>query len=299
MDKYQEMRVFAAVVEANSFVNAGEALGLSKQAVSRHVGDLEQRLGVRLLRRTTRKLSLTEEGQHFYARCAELIAGIDEAEDEVTSSSAEGKGLLKVNAPLSFGLLHLAPLWPQFMRLHPKVTLDVTLVDRVVDLVEEGFDVAVRIAHLPNSSLISRKLTTTRVVLCASPEYLRERGTPKHPLELASHDVMSYSLLSSGETWEFTGPQGQVSVRVSPRMRTNSGDTCTSAALQHLGIVLQPSFMVGPHLNAGTLVELLPEYHVDELGVYAVYPSRKYLSPKVRLLIDFLVEAFRSHSWPS
>lgn len=299
MDKYQEMRVFAAVVEANSFVNASEALGLSKQAVSRHVGDLESRLGVRLLSRTTRRLSLTDEGQRFYARCSELLAQIDEAEDEITSRGTEGKGLLKINAPLSFGLLYLAPLWPEFMRRHPKVALDVTLVDRVVDLIEEGFDVAVRIARLPSSSLVSRKLTSTRVVLCASPEYLRQRGLPLHPLDLADHDVLSYSLLSTGEHWEFTGPQGRVSVKVSPRMRTNSGDTCTAAALQDLGIILQPSFMVGSHLLAGTLVELLPDYRSVELDVYAVYPSRKYLSPKVRLLIDFLVESFGSQQWPA
>jgi DNA-binding transcriptional LysR family regulator len=298
MDKYQEMRVFVGVVDANSFVNAGEALGLSKQAVSRHVADLESRLGVRLMRRTTRKLSLTDEGRVFYARCSELLASVDDAEAEITSRANEGKGLLKINAPLSFGLLYLAPLWPQFMRQHPKVTLDVTLVDRVVDLVDEGFDVAVRIARLPSSSLVSRKLTSTRVVLCASPEYLRLRGSPKHPAELSAHDVMSYSLLSTGESWEFSGPDGKVSVKVSPRMRTNSGDTCTAAALQHLGIILQPSFMVGPHLLAGTLVEVLPDYQSIELDVYAVYPSRKFLAPRVRLLIDFLVEAFRVARWP-
>jgi len=298
MDKYQEMRVFAAVVDAASFVNAAEALGFSKQAVSRYVADLESRLGVRLLRRTTRRLSLTDEGQVFYARCSELLANIDDAEAEITSRTGEASGPLKVNVPLSFGLLHLAPLWPQFMGLHPKVTLDVTLVDRVVDLVEEGFDLAVRIARLPSSSLISRKLTSTRVILCASPQYLRQRGTPSHPSELAHHDVMSYSLLSTGESWDFTGPDGPVSVKVTPRMRTNSGDTCRAAALQHQGIILQPSFMVGADLVAGTLVEVLPAYRSLELDVYAVYPSRKFLAPKVRLLIDFLVEAFRAKAWP-
>jgi DNA-binding transcriptional LysR family regulator len=298
MDKYQEMRVFAAVVDAKSFVHAGEVLGMSKQAISRHVAELESRLGVRLLQRTTRKLSLTDEGQVFYARCAELVGDIDDAEAEITSRTIEGSGLLTVNVPLSFGLLYLAPLWPQFMARHPKITLDVTLVDRVVDLVEDGFDVAVRIARLSSSSLVSRKLTSTRVVVCASPEYLGRRGMPQHPSELAAHDVMSYSLLSTGESWEFTGPQGPVSVKVSPRMRTNSGDTCIAAALRHQGVVLQPSFMVGPHLIAGTLVEILPDYHAIELDVYAVYPSRKFLAPRVRLLIDFLVDAFRVKPWP-
>jgi DNA-binding transcriptional LysR family regulator len=298
MDKYQEMRVFVAVVDASSFVNAGEALGLSKQAVSRHVADLESRLGVRLMRRTTRKLSLTDEGHVFYARCTALLAQIDDAESEITSRTGEARGLLRINAPLSFGLLYLAPLWPQFMRRHPLVTLDVTLADQVVDLVEEGFDVAVRIARLPSSSIVSRKLTSTRVVLCASPEYLAERGTPAHPLELARHDIISYSLLSTGESWEFNGPSGAVSVKVSPRMRTNSGDTCVAAALQHLGIVLQPTFMVGPHLLSGALVEVLPEYRSVELNVHALYPTRKHLAPRVRLLVDFLVEALAAPQWP-
>jgi DNA-binding transcriptional LysR family regulator len=298
MDKYQEMRVFAAVVDAKSFVNAGEALGLSKQAVSRHVAELESRLGVSLLRRTTRKLSLTDEGQVFYARRSELVGDVDDAEAEITSRNGEGSGLLRVNVPLSFGLLYLAPLWPQFMARHPKITLDVTLVDHVVDLVEEGFDVAVRIARLPSSSLVSRKLTSTRVILCASPEYLERRGTPQHPSELSAHDVMSYSLLATGESWAFAGPHGPVVMKVSLRMRTNSGDTCIAAALQHQGIVLQPSFMVGPHLIAGTLVDVLPGYRAVELDVYAVYPSRKFLAPRVRLLIDFLADAFCVKNWP-
>lgn len=170
--------------------------------------------------------------------------------------------------------------------------------DRVVDLVEEGYDVAVRIAKLPNSSLISRKLTSTRVILCASRAYLRLRGMPQHPSELAAHDVMSCSLLSTGENWEFAGPDGRVSVKVSPRMRTNSGETCTVAALQHQGIVLQPSFMVGPHLTAGTLVEVMPKFRAVELDVYAIYPSRKLLAPKVRVIVDFPVDAFRVDQWP-
>ena len=299
MDRFEEMRVFAAVVDAGSFVGASDALEMSKAAVSRQVAGLESRLGVRLLHRTTRKLSLTAEGEVFHTRCKELLASVDEAEAEITSSSGEASGLLRINVPLSFGLLHLAPLWVEFMSLHPKVTLDVTLADRVVDLVEEGYDMAVRIARLPNSSLVSRKLTSTRMVLCASPAYLRERGTPAHPSELVRHEVMAYSLFSMGDNWEFAGPDGQVTVKVVPRLRTNSGDTCRVAALRHRGIVLQPSFLVGPDLLAGTLVEVLPEYRSIELDVYAVYPTRKFVAPKVRLLVEFLADAFRMRAWPA
>ena len=302
MDRFEEMRVFAAVVDAGSFVGASDALAMSKAAVSRHVADLESRLGVRLLHRTTRKLSLTPEGEVFHARCRDLLSGVDEAEAEITSKSGEASGLLRINVPFSFGLLHLAPLWVEFMAQHPKVTLDVTLADRVVDLVEEGFDMAVRIARLPNSSLVSRQLTSTRLVLCASPAYLEARGVPTHPSDLASHDVLAYSLFSMGEQWAFTGPDSGpdvVSVKVTPRLRTNSGDTCRVAALRDQGILLQPSFLVGPDLLAGTLVEVMPAWRSIELGVYAVYPSRKFVSPKVRLMIEFLVNAFRMRAWPA
>jgi DNA-binding transcriptional LysR family regulator len=303
MDRFEEMRVFTAVVDAGSFVGASTALDMSKAAVSRHVAELESRLGVRLLHRTTRKLSLTPEGEVFQTRCRELLSGVDEAEAEITSRSGEASGLLRINAPFSFGLLHLAPLWPEFMALHPKVTLDVTLSDRVVDLVEEGFDLAVRIARLPNSSLVSRPLSSTRMVLCASPTYLDSRGRPTHPSELPSHDVLTYNLFSMGDQWEFTGSHegtdSVVSVKVTPRMRTNSGDTCRMAALRHQGIVLQPTFLIGPDLLAGTLVEVMPAWRSIELGVYAVYPTRKFVSPKVRLMIEFLVSAFRMRAWPS
>jgi DNA-binding transcriptional LysR family regulator len=291
------MQAFVAVVDAGSFVRAAEALNLSKAAVSRYVGELESRLGVRLLHRTTRKLSTTEDGEIFQARCRELLAGVDEAEGEITAHAGEAVGQLKVNVPVTFGLMHLAPLWAEFMTRHPKVTLDVTLSDRVVDLVEEGYDLAVRIARLPSSSLISRKLTSTRMVLCASPTYLRDHGVPTDPSEIASHAVMAYTLLSMGENWEFVGPQASVSVKVTPRMRSNSGETCCAAALKHQGIVLQPAFLVDPHLRSGALVEVMPQYRSIELGVYAVYPTRKHVTTKVRLLIDFLVEAFQVLTW--
>jgi DNA-binding transcriptional LysR family regulator len=297
MDRFLEMKVFVAVVEAGSFTAATQVLGMSKAAVSRYVGELEERLGLRLLHRTTRKLSPTTEGEIFYARCRELLDNLDEAEAEVTSRTGEATGLLKVNVPVTFGLMHLAPLWPAFLARHPKLAIDITLSDRVADLVEEGFDIAVRIGQLSASSLISRRLASTRLVLCASPGYLQRRGAPGRPDELLHHDVISYSLFSTGENWSFTGPDGEVSVKVAPRVRTNSGDTIRAAALQHQGIILQPTFIVGADLAQGTLQEIMPGYRSVELGIHAVYPSRKFVSPKVRLLIDFLVEAFAVPAW--
>jgi DNA-binding transcriptional LysR family regulator len=298
MDKLQEMRAFVEVVNAGSFVRAAEMLNLSKTAVSRLVGGLETRLGVRLLYRTTRKLSLTQEGEVFHERCKGLLESVGEAEAEITAHAGEALGKLRINVPVSFGTMHLAPLWPAFMTMHPKVALEVTLADRLVDLVDEGYDLAVRIARLPSSSLVSRKLTSTRMLLCASPEYLRKHGAPAHPSDIVHHAVMAYTLLATGEQWTFDGPEGPVSVKVVPRMRSNSGDTCCTAALQHQGIVLQPSFLVGTHLQSGALVEVLPQYRSIDFGVYAVYPSRKHLTPKVRVLIDFLVDAFRMRAWP-
>ncbi len=292
MDRFLEMQTFTAVVDAGSFVKAADALAMSKAAVSRYVVDMETRLGVRLLHRTTRRLSLTDEGQIFYARSKELLADLAEAEAEITSRNEAASGLLRINAPFTFGVLHLAPLWGDFMTQHPQVKLEVTLADRVVDLVEEGYDVAIRIASLENSTLVSKRLASTRMVLCASPQYLKLHGTPIHPRELAEHAVISYSYWSTKDEWRFTGPQGAQSVKTKPCIHTNNGDTCRLAALANQGIVLQPGFLVGGDLATGTLVELMPEFRSLELGIYAVYPTRKHVSPKVRALLEFLTHHF-------
>jgi DNA-binding transcriptional LysR family regulator len=297
MDRFLEMRVFAAVVDAGSFVQAAETLDMSKAAVSRIVADLEARLAVRLMQRTTRRQSLTAEGEVFHARARELLAAVDEAEAEVTARSGRAIGTLKVSAPVTFGVLHLAPLWAGFMAQHPDVELEVNLSDRMVDVVDEGIDLAVRIARLRNSTLVSRQLSSTRLVLCASKRYLRQHGTPKHLEDLAQHDVLAYNLLATGDSWEFTGPNGPASVRVKPRLRTNSGDTCRAVALGHKGIILQPTFMVHEDLQSGALVEVLPQYRSVELGIYAVYPTRKHVLPKVRLLIDYLADALMKQPW--
>ncbi len=297
MDRFLEMQTFAAVVDAGSFIKASETLVTSKAAVSRYVLDLESRLGVRLLHRTTRKLSLTEEGEVFYARCLDLLTLVDEAEAEITERSGRASGRIKLNAPVTFSVLHLGNVWGAFQKQHPSVTFDVSLSDRVVDLVDEGYDLAIRIAKLPASTLISRKLSSTRMVLCASPNYLKEMGVPLKPSDLSSHATLSYSYSSGKDEWEFEGPDGNESVKINPFIHTNSGDICRAGALDDQGIILQPSFLIGPDIKAGKLIEILPDYRAIELGIYAVYPTRKHLPSKIRLLIDFLIAHFKVAPW--
>lgn len=297
MDLLQAMKTYTAVVEAGSFVGAMEAAGLSKPAVSRHVGELEEHLGTRLLQRTTRRLSMTSEGQAYYLRCKEILSAVQEAEAEVGASTLEAQGPLRIGAPQTFGALHLAGLWGRFAAENPQVTLDIVLSDRTVDLVEEGYDLVVRIARLTESSLVSRPLARTRMVLCASPAYLAAHGTPTDPKELAGHDVISYSYWASGNTWTFQGPSGEVSVRTRSRIHANNGDTCRAAALADQGIILQPDFLIHEDLGAGSLLELMPDFRAAELGIFAVYPTRKQLPLKVRRLVDFLVAALRDPVW--
>ena len=297
MDKFREMQAFTAVVDAGSFVRAAELLDSSKAAVSRLVGDLEERLGVRLLHRTTRKLSLTDDGQTLYHRCSELLATLAEAESDLSSRSAEANGSLRISAPVTFGVLQLAPLWGEFVAANPKVTLDISLSDRMVDLVDDGFDLAIRITRAPHANLIARQLASTRMVLCAAPAYLERRGTPAHPSELAAHDVISYSYYASRDEWTFEGPDGPVTVRTHPRIHANNGDTCRAAALHGQGIILQPTFLVHEDLRAGSLREILPDWRTAPLGIYATYTSRRQLPLKLRNMIDFLAEAFRTPAW--
>jgi len=297
MAKFQEMASFVAVVDAGSFIGAADASGLSKAAVSRHVNELEHRLGVRLLHRTTRRISLTVEGQVFHARCKEVLASIEEAESEISAHSSAPTGLLRVNAPLTFGVLHLAPLWGRFAALYPRVILDVTLGDRLVDLIEEGYDVAIRIAASAGNLLVSRKLATTRMVLCASPAYVMKHGAPAHPRDLVRHRAIAYTYWSTRDEWAFTGPEGPVSVKVTAGIQANNGDTCRLAALDHQGIILQPTFLIGEDLRRGTLVELMPGYRSIELGIFVLYPTRKFLPLKVRRLVEFLAAAFREPPW--
>lgn len=297
MDRFRELEAFVAVVETGSFIKAAEALRSSKTAVSRLIQDLETRLGARLLHRTTRRLSLTEAGREYHARGKQVLEELEEADSLVGLATSRVVGLLRVNAPLSFGVSHLAPLWGSFLAFHPEVELDVTLTDRMVDLVEEGIDVAIRISRMEDSSLVSRRLATTRIVLCASPGYLAAHGAPRELADLARHQVIGYSYATAGDTWQFQSPAGPRSVLTRPRFRANNGDTCVAAALDHQGIIMQPDFLVGRHLAEGRLVRLLPELEGAEIGIYAVHPSRKHLTGKVRALVEYLVTAFERPDW--
>ena len=301
MDALRQIEAFVAVVRAGSYVKAAERQDSSKAALSRQVLELETRLGTRLLNRTTRRLSLTETGAAYFERCVQLLDDLREADAEAGATTATARGLLRINAPLTFGNLHLAPLWGEFLKLHPAVELDITLTDRVVDLVEEGFDLAVRIVpagRLASNSLVARRIATDRILLCASPGYLRSAPALAHPSNLAAHAVMAYAWWSGGDSWQFTGPDGATAdVNVRPRLRTNSGDTCRAAALADQGVIYQPAFLVGPDVRAGRLVELLPGWRGPSLDIHAIYPSRTHLSGKVRAMVDFLAAAFDQPGW--
>lgn len=299
MNKTLEMQIFVTIVETGSFINAADKLSLSKSAISRFLNTLEQRLGVRLLQRTTRKVTLTNEGNLFYQRVKDILALIEESESELHPHQSEPAGLIRINVPVSFGIHHLAPLWAEFMSRYPKVELNVTLNDRIVNLLDDGFDLAVRIAHLPNSTLISKKLASTRIVLCASPDYLAEHGTPTHPSQLTKHHIISYSHSSIENERTFHGPDGATTVRYQASFNTNNGDTCRAMALKGGGIILQPTFLIQNDLQQGTLVEILPEYQYTTLDIYAIYPSKRFLPLRVRCLIDFLAEALAKPSWAS
>jgi DNA-binding transcriptional LysR family regulator len=292
MDQLKAIESFVAVAQQGSFVKAAEKLGLSKAMVSRNVGELEAHLGVRLMQRTTRRLALSDAGAAYLQRCTQILAELDEANAAVSATAVQAQGRLKITAPLTFGIRHLAPLWGEFLRIHPRVELEVHLNDRVVDLVDEGYDMAVRIGQLAPSSLIARRIASTRLVLCASPRYLQQAAPIRDLEDIARHAVIGYTYLATGEQWHFTGPQGARSIEVRPRLRSNSGDTCRAAALADQGIVFQPSFLVGEDLQAGRLLPVLPQYAGPELDVSVVYPSRLHLSHKVRAMVEFLADAF-------
>jgi DNA-binding transcriptional LysR family regulator len=293
MTRLDAMAVFARVVETESFSAAAHQLGMAKSSVSKQISRLEDELAVRLLNRTTRRLSLTEAGSAFYQGCQRVVAEAAAAESAVTHLAAAPRGRLRVSAPMSFGVRHLSPALPVLLGRCPELTIDLALNDRLVDLIEEGFDVGVRIAHLKESSLVARRLAPSHPILCASPEYLAAHGRPRAAEDLMDHECLLYSYNTSGEIWRFSGPDGRRTLRVRGRLRANSGESLLAAALAGFGIARLPSFICGDALRSGRLVCLLPEWgDPQEPVVNAIYPAGRNLSPKVRVFIDFLVEQF-------
>ncbi|RMD61740.1 MAG: LysR family transcriptional regulator [Alphaproteobacteria bacterium] len=287
------MAIFARVVETHSFSAAARALGLSKSAVSKQIARLERDLGVRLLNRTTRRLSLTEAGTAFYEGCQRMVAEAEAATRTVTHLAAAPRGVLRVNAPMSFGIRHVGPALPAFMERYPELAVEMVLNDRMVNLVEEGFDVGIRIARLADSTLVARRLAPSRRILCASPAYLARRDAPRDIEDLRTHDCLLYSYLQTGNIWRFAGPDGVRRVRVSGRLRTNNGDTLLAAACGGMGIALLPTFICGDDIRAGRLVRVLPLWSDPDMPfIHAVYPAHRNLSPKVRVFVDFLAMRF-------
>ena len=292
MDNLSGMAVFARVVEAKSFTGAARQLGMSKAAVSKQVSRLEERLGARLLNRTTRRLHLTEIGAAFYQRAARIVAEAEEAELAVSHLHEAPRGTLRLDAPLSFGIRHLAPVLPGFMRRYPELRIDISFNDRYVDLIEEGYDLAVRIGHLVDSSLVARKLAVNRRAVCASPDYWAEHGTPSVPADLTKHNCLGYSYLATGNEWRFRGPEGPIAVRVSGTLNANNGDMLREAAVGGIGVTLSPTFMLCDDLRAGRLTPVLEEFEPEPQGIHAIYPHNRHLSAKVRAFVDFLVEVY-------
>jgi DNA-binding transcriptional LysR family regulator len=292
MDRLDDMIAFIRVVEARSFTAAAERLGLSKSVVSRRLTDLENRLGARLLNRTTRSLSLTPAGQTFYERARTIVEDVEEAEQAVAELNREPRGLLRINGPSSFGIRHLSPAIAAFLAEHPHVEIELDLTDRFVDLVEEGWDVAIRIGRLRDSSLIARRLAPARRVTLASPAYVERHGAPERPEDLARHECLIYTGTASPNLWPFTVGGVPRSVRVQGRLRSGSGEALMDAALGGLGIAMLPSFMACDEIVDGRLTAVLQEFEVMDLTVNAVWPHHRHLSPKVRALVDFLARRF-------
>jgi DNA-binding transcriptional LysR family regulator len=292
MDRFSDMRLFVRVVEAGSLSAAAERLEIAKSAASRRLAELETRLGVELLHRSTRRMRLTESGQAYYEHCVRILADVEEAEQSISRAHGALRGRLRVALPLSFGLLQLAPLIEAFMRRHPELAFDLDFNDRQVDLLQEGVDVAIRIANLTDSSLIARRLAGIRHLVCASPDYLAAAGVPRRPADLARHACLVYGNSANPDVWHYHGPTGEAgSVRVPTRLRANNGDMLVMAARAGQGIVMVPTFFLHESLIAGDLVPVLTDYSWPELSVHALYPPTRHLSTRARAFVDYMAEA--------
>ena len=287
---FSEMSVFVRVAQEGSFSAAARRLDLTPSAVSKQIGRLEERLGARLFNRTTRQISLTDVGQAFFARADRILGDLAEAERAVTDMAGNPRGLLRVSVPVAFGRMHLAPRLPTFLAANDEVQIDLTLNDRFADLVEEGFDLALRIGELADSSLIARKLAPNRRIAVAAESYLEAHGRPQRPPDLVDHNCLPYTYRAQRHDWEFHGPQGREQVRVSGNLEANDAGALREALLAGLGVALLPLWLVGEDIRDGRLEVVLPDYPAPDSAIYAVYAPGRFLSPKVRRFVDFLVE---------
>ena len=292
MDRLTSMRAFTRVVDAGSFSEAARSMRLSRSAISKYILDLEADLGVQLLHRTTRSATPTDNGRLYYERCVAILADIDDADLTVSQHQAAPRGTLRVNAPMSFGTLHLGKAITAFLGLYPELTVHLVLSDQQIDTVQEGFDVTIRIADMANSSLIARTIVPAHRLLCASPAYLDAHGEPAHPNDLRTHALLSYDYLGTGVQWKLTGKDGDHWLNVQSRLVTNNAEILRDAAVGGEGIALLPTFISGPELRAGALRCILTDYRAPKLSVCALYPPTRHVSMKVRAFIDFLVERF-------
>ena len=293
MNPFEDMRIFCQVMDSGSFTAAADQLGLSKQFVSRRLMQLEERLGVRLLNRSTRRLDVTPLGQSYYESALRLLGEVEQVEQGIAGQTTEPRGTIRVSAPLSFALAHLGCLLPLFLQRYREVTVEVDLSDRPVDLLGEGYDLALRIGTLEDSTLIARRIASIGRVYCASPAYLEERGTPLRPEELHAHDCLPYGHGRQVQ-WRFEGPGKPLSVNVTGRMRVNNGELLRDAAIAGMGITYLPTFIVGAALREGRLVPVLDEFCPDALTLSAVYPQHRQGSRPVQALIEFLRERLDS-----
>lgn len=293
MGRFEEIQTFIKVVKAGSLSAAADRLDIAKSAVSRRLSDLENRLGVQLLTRTTRRLNLTENGRQYFQRCQTILADLEDTEHSITSGDLALTGTIRMAAPLSFGITHLSPVLNEFLELHPELKLDLDLNDRTLNFMEEEVDLAIRIGKLADSSLVARKLATSQLIVCASPSYFAQHGEPKHPRDLEQHAGLSYSY-SDPQYWHFMNKdKKEITIRMNYRIRANNGDVLLKAAIDGLGIVMMPSFIGTEAIKRKQLIPVLRDYALAEAAIYAIYPQQRYLPQRIRVLIDFLVDRFQ------
>ncbi len=298
MDKLDAMNAFAKVVAAGSYAEAARRLGLTRSAVSKAVMELEQLMGARLLDRTTRRVTATEAGLAYYERCVSILAEVEETEIQISRLHDEPKGVLKINAPMSFGILYLGAAVADFMVRHADLRIELTLNDRFIDPLEEGVDVTVRIGVLADSSLIARRLAPARRVLVASPDYIARHGAPAAPAALIHHRCLNYGHMAATQRWQLVQGSETITVPIEAALCSNNGEVLRAGALAGNGITNLPTFLVGPDIEAGRLQVLLPQTPPTALAIYALYAPNRYLAAKTRVFIDFLVERFgEAPSW--